>query len=70
MTPHLWLVIAIGFVAAFFTAYVVVAWFLHWVRRHGFTPFALYRIVLGLALPFSPSRRLLGRSAATALPHW
>src|SRR6202171_4566572 len=39
MTPHFWLVLAIGFVSAFFSAFVVVAWFLHWVRRHGFTPF-------------------------------
>ena len=61
MTPHLWLVLAIGFVAAFFSAFGVVAWFLHWVRRHGFTPFAIYRIVLGLVLLFALSRGLLGR---------
>ena len=50
MTPHLWMVLAIGFVAAFFSALAVVAWFLHWVRRHGFAPFAIYRIILGLLL--------------------
>ena len=50
MTPHFWMVLAIGFVAAFFSALAVVAWFLHWVRRHGFVPFAIYRIVLGLLL--------------------
>ena len=61
MTPHLWLVLAIGFVAAFFSAYAVVAWFLHWVRRHGFTPFAIYRIVLGLVLLVALSRGWLGR---------
>ena len=61
MTPHLWSVLGIGFVAAFFAAFAVVAWFLHWVRRHGFTPFAIYRIVLGLALLFALSRGLLGR---------
>ena len=61
MSPHLWLVLAIGFVAAFFSAFGVVAWFLHWVRRHGFTPFAIYRIVLGLILLFALSRGLLGR---------
>ena len=26
----------------------VVAWFMQWVRKRGFTPFAVYRIVLGL----------------------
>jgi undecaprenyl-diphosphatase len=61
MTTHLWLVLAIGFVAAFFSAFAVVAWFLHWVRRHGFTPFAIYRIVLGLVLLFALSRGVLGR---------
>jgi undecaprenyl-diphosphatase len=61
MTPHLWLVLTIGFVVAFFSAFAVVAWFLHWVRRHGFTPFAIYRIVLGLVLLIALSRGWLGR---------
>lgn len=61
MTPHLWVVLAIGFVAAFVSAFAVVAWFLHWVRRHGFTPFAIYRIALGLILLFALSRGWLGR---------
>jgi undecaprenyl-diphosphatase len=61
MTPHLWLVLAIGFVVAFISAFAVVAWFLHWVRRHGFTPFAIYRIVLGVVLLFVLSHGWLGR---------
>ena len=61
MTPHMWMVLAIGFVVAFFSAFAVVAWFLHWVRRHGFTPFAIYRIVLGLVLLLALSRGWLGR---------
>ncbi len=61
MTPHLWIVLVIGFVVAFFSAYAVVAWFLHWVRRHGFTPFAIYRIILGMALLFALGRGMLGR---------
>jgi undecaprenyl-diphosphatase len=48
MTPHLWGVLATGFVVSFFVAWAVVAWFMHWVRRHGFIPFAIYRIVLGV----------------------
>jgi undecaprenyl-diphosphatase len=43
-----WLVLAIGFVVSFIVAYLVVAWFMHWVRKRGFTPFAIYRIVLGI----------------------
>jgi len=27
-----------------------VAWFMSWVRRHGFVPFAIYRILAGSAL--------------------
>ena len=28
----------------------VVAWFMNWVRRRGFTPFAIYRIIVGVAV--------------------
>src|SRR5216683_2805835 len=48
ITPHEWIVLAIGFVVSFFTAWAVVAWFVNWVRARGFAPFAVYRIVLGL----------------------
>lgn len=42
--------IAIGFVAAFISAAVVVRPFLGFVRRAGFAPFAWYRIVAGAAI--------------------
>jgi undecaprenyl-diphosphatase len=60
MTPHLWIVLALGFIVSFVVALAVVAWFLRWVRRHGFTPFAVYRIVLGLALLAALGCGLLG----------
>jgi undecaprenyl-diphosphatase len=41
------LLIAIGFVAAFVSALIVVRWFIGFVGRHGFGPFAWYRIILG-----------------------
>jgi undecaprenyl-diphosphatase len=50
MNPHDWIVLAIGFVVSFFVALAVVAWFMNWVRARGFVPFALYRIVFGIAL--------------------
>jgi undecaprenyl-diphosphatase len=39
--------IAIGFVVAFISALVVVRGFLGFVSRHGFAPFAWWRIVVG-----------------------
>ena len=44
---HGWVVLLIGFLVSFIVAYASVAWFMAWVRRRGFTPFALYRIMLG-----------------------
>lgn len=45
-----WVLLAIGFAVSFVVAYGVVAWFMAWVRRRGFTPFAIYRIILGAAV--------------------
>lgn len=45
-----WIVLLIGFVVSFIVAYAAVAWFLAWVRKHGFAPFAVYRIILGIAV--------------------
>src|SRR5258707_544896 len=50
MTGHQWVVLLIGFVVSFIVAYGSVAWFMAWVRRHGFVPFAIYRILLGLTV--------------------
>ena len=47
---HGWVVLAIGFVISFIVAYAAVAWFLAWVRKHGFAPFAVYRIILGIVV--------------------
>ena len=45
---HGWVVLGIGFVVSFVVAYASVAWFMAWVRRRGFVPFAVYRIALGV----------------------
>lgn len=50
MTSHNWVVLAIGFVVSFIVALGVVEWFLQWVRKHGFVPFAIYRILVGVLL--------------------
>jgi undecaprenyl-diphosphatase len=40
--------IAIGFVVSFVVAMFVIRWFMAIVTRHGFAPFAWYRIVIGV----------------------
>jgi undecaprenyl-diphosphatase len=52
--PHGWVVLAIGFVVSFIVAYLSVAWFMAWVRKRGFAPFAVYRLIVGtLVLAFA-----------------
>ena len=50
MNSERWIVLIIGTGVSFIVALGVVEWFLHWVRRHGFVLFAMYRIVLGTSL--------------------
>jgi len=50
MTKHNWVVLLIGAIVSFVVALGVVAWFMNWVRARGFTPFAIYRIVLAIIL--------------------
>jgi undecaprenyl-diphosphatase len=45
---HGWIVLAIGFVVSFIVAYGSVAWFMAYVRKRGFAPFAVYRIIIGV----------------------
>lgn len=44
-----WWEIAVGFVVSFFVALAVIRLFVAYVSRHGFAPFAWYRIVIGSA---------------------
>jgi undecaprenyl-diphosphatase len=47
MSGQQWQVLLVGFVVSFLVAWGVIAWFMAWVTRHGFTPFAIYRLVVG-----------------------
>jgi undecaprenyl-diphosphatase len=42
-----WGAVAVGLVVSFLVALVVVRAFVHYISRHGFTPFAWYRIIVG-----------------------
>ncbi len=46
-------VLAVGFIVSFVVAYVVVAWFLNYVKTKGFLWFGLYRLAIGAFLLFS-----------------
>ena len=48
ITSNQWLLLAIGFVVSYLVAYASVAFFMAWVRKRGFVPFAVYRIVVGI----------------------
>jgi undecaprenyl-diphosphatase len=50
IAPHGWVVLAIGLVTSFVVAYGAVAWFVAYIQRRGLAPFAIYRILLGLAV--------------------
>jgi undecaprenyl-diphosphatase len=56
MDSHGWVLLAIGFVVSFVVAYGSVAWFMAYVRRRGFAPFAVYRIIVGIAVLVWASR--------------
>lgn len=44
--------LTVGFVGAFVTALITVKWFIGFVKRHTFIPFAIYRIFAALAFYF------------------
>lgn len=50
MDAHHWTMLIIGMVVSFIVALAVIAWFMAWVRNRGFIPFAIYRIVAGIAV--------------------
>ncbi len=47
---HGYIILGIGMVVSFLVALGVVGWFLEYVRKHGFTVFAIYRIVVAILL--------------------
>ncbi|MDQ2918470.1 MAG: undecaprenyl-diphosphate phosphatase [Verrucomicrobiota bacterium] len=58
MNAHSWIILAIGLIVSFIVALAVVAWFMHWVRAHGFALFAIYRIAAGALLFYLIARGL------------
>jgi len=54
---HGWIVLAIGFVVSFLVAYGSVAALMAWVRRRGFLPFAVYRVLIGIVVLIWATKR-------------
>jgi undecaprenyl-diphosphatase len=47
-----WGVLAVGFVVAFVVAWGAVKFFLHYIQRHDFTAFGIYRIIVSILCAF------------------
>ena len=45
---HDMMLMLVGLIVSFAVAYVVIAAFMSYIKRHNFIPFAIYRIALGL----------------------
>ena len=45
-----WAALAVAFIASLVTAFIAVKWLLRYIETHRFTAFAVYRLVLGVAL--------------------
>jgi len=43
-----WIAIVVGFVTSFLVAYAVIRFFMNFIRRHDFSVFGYYRIILGV----------------------
>jgi len=56
VAPIDWTEIAIGAVAAFVSAFIVVKWLIRFVQTHSFNGFAIYRLLLGAGLLILASR--------------
>lgn len=50
MGEEAWGDVAIAFIAAMVTGFIVVKWLMGYIKRHRFTGFAIYRIALGAGL--------------------
>ena len=59
LDAHRWRVLAAGFATSFVVALLVIAWFLHFLKSHGFRLFVVYRLILGSAVLVAWWRGLL-----------
>lgn len=48
--PQQWGVIATGFIVSFIVAFIVIRFFMNFIKKHDFSVFGYYRIVLGIVV--------------------
>lgn len=58
-SPLEWTALGLGFIAAFIVSMLVMKTLMAYVRKHNFTPFALYRIALGVVILILVSSSIL-----------
>lgn len=49
-SPHQWTLIALGSLVSFLVAYGVIAFLMTFIKKHSFSVFGIYRIVLGIVV--------------------
>lgn len=47
-TPYEWQLIGLGTFVAFVVAYIVIKWFMNYIKKRDFVSFGIYRIILGI----------------------
>lgn len=57
-----WGPMIVGIAVAFAVGYASIAWLLRFVSHHNFTPFVIYRVILGVGLVLALGLRLLANS--------
>src|SRR3546814_19763647 len=66
-----WSALGIAFVVSTITAFVAVKWLLGYIQSHRFTAFAVYRMVLGVALLLRSEERRVGKECvSTCRSRW
>jgi len=49
-----WIALTVGFVVSFITAYIVIKWFIRFLKGNSLSVFGIYRIILAIILTLSP----------------
>ena len=51
-SPIEWQLLGVGSVVSFVVAYLVIRWFMQYIKKRDFVSFGIYRIILGIIVLF------------------